>query len=127
MTKDAYASFVNFYKEIKMKSDFSHFKEFFLKKKDELEKKISERENIQLESSDLTDLIQNQDLKRNIEIFSKRQNEALIKIQIALTKIEKGTFGSCDECGEEISEKRLQIVPDCSFCISCAEGREIKR
>lgn len=110
-----------------MKSDFSHFKEFFLKKKDELEKKISERENIQLESSDLTDLIQNQDLKRNIEIFSKRQNEALVKIQIALTKIEKGTFGSCDECGEEISEKRLQIVPDCSFCISCAEGREIKR
>jgi DnaK suppressor protein len=37
----------------------------------------------------------------------------------ALTKIEKGMYGVCEECGEEIPANRLRAIPDTSYCIAC--------
>ena len=43
----------------------------------------------------------------------------LISIDEAISRIEKGTYGICEKCGEEIPLKRLQIVPYTRFCIKC--------
>jgi DnaK suppressor protein len=55
-----------------------------------------------------------------------RERECVLirKIEYALSKLEDGTFGICDECGEEISERRLQARPVASFCIKCKERQE---
>lgn len=45
-------------------------------------------------------------------------------IDNALTKIEKGTFGSCECCGEEISQKRLEAIPWVRYCKKCQEEAE---
>lgn len=47
-------------------------------------------------------------------------NDELEQIENALLKIEKGDYGKCEDCGKEISVKRLKAVPHASFCIKCA-------
>jgi RNA polymerase-binding transcription factor len=37
----------------------------------------------------------------------------------ALQKIENGSFGACERCGETISEKRLEALPFARYCIDC--------
>ena len=47
-------------------------------------------------------------------------NDELDQINEALYMIEKGMYGKCSNCGEEIGEKRLLAVPHTSLCINCA-------
>lgn len=54
-----------------------------------------------------------------------RNKDKLSKIEEALQKIENQTYGLCEECGEEIAEKRLLFNPHFLSCIDCAESREI--
>jgi len=42
------------------------------------------------------------------------------EINAALERIDDGTFGSCEECGQEISIARLQTVPFARHCVECA-------
>ena len=44
----------------------------------------------------------------------------LEEIAAALTRIDKGTFGRCEECGKEIGKERLQALPSTRYCIQCA-------
>lgn len=50
--------------------------------------------------------------------------ETLLKIDTALQKLNEGTYGLCEECGEEISEKRLFIMPFAIYCRDCQEHKE---
>ena len=43
----------------------------------------------------------------------------LREVVAALGKIEDGTFGSCERCGEYIADKRLDAVPFARHCITC--------
>ncbi|MFH1807233.1 MAG: RNA polymerase-binding protein DksA [Pseudomonadota bacterium] len=53
-----------------------------------------------------------------------REKWLLGKIDKALKKIEAGDFGVCEECGEEISIKRLEARPVTTLCIRCKEEQE---
>ncbi len=50
--------------------------------------------------------------------------DTLQKIDEALLKLGEGTYGTCEDCGEAISEKRLKILPFAIYCIDCQERRE---
>lgn len=53
-----------------------------------------------------------------------REKVFLDKIQKALDRIDEGTFGTCDECGEPIALKRLEARPETTLCIRCKEDQE---
>jgi len=53
-----------------------------------------------------------------------REKVFLDKIQKAIERIEEGNFGTCEECGEEISAKRLEARPETTLCIRCKEDQE---
>lgn len=55
-----------------------------------------------------------------------RNREKILQIENALKKIENGSFGLCEECEEQIAEKRLEINPYFSNCIACAEQKEFE-
>ncbi len=55
-----------------------------------------------------------------------RERKLIVKIQDALARIEEGSFGICDECGEPISEKRLKARPVTTLCIHCKTEAESK-
>jgi len=42
------------------------------------------------------------------------------KLQRALAKLQEGSYGRCDSCGERIRPGRLEAVPESVLCISCA-------
>jgi DnaK suppressor protein len=50
--------------------------------------------------------------------------KALHDIDESLRKLKEGTYGTCEECGEEIGEKRLQVLPTANLCITCQENKE---
>ncbi|CAN0552998.1 unnamed protein product, partial [Laminaria digitata] len=41
------------------------------------------------------------------------------QIKVALKRIEDGSFGICVQCGEEIPEKRLELLPHTPLCTGC--------
>jgi len=43
----------------------------------------------------------------------------LKEVTAALQKIEDGSFGSCERCGEAIADKRLDALPFARYCIEC--------
>ncbi|WP_343560572.1 TraR/DksA family transcriptional regulator [Kiloniella sp. b19] len=49
--------------------------------------------------------------------------EEISAIQGALHRIEKGTYGECRQCGEDIGEARLKALPYAMLCIDCAESK----
>lgn len=53
-----------------------------------------------------------------------RERKLISKIRDALDKIEEGTFGICEQCGEEISAKRLEARPVTTLCIECKTKQE---
>jgi DnaK suppressor protein len=53
-----------------------------------------------------------------------RERKLIVKIREALDRIEMGTYGMCEECGEEISEQRLMARPVTTLCINCKTLRE---
>ena len=56
--------------------------------------------------------------------FCDRDRQLLRKIKEALIRIEEGTFGECEDCGDQIGIKRLKIRPVASLCIKCKEDEE---
>ena len=53
-----------------------------------------------------------------------RERKLILKIKDALARIDDGTFGICEECGEEISEERLKARPVTTLCIDCKTKSE---
>ncbi|MCP4716969.1 MAG: hypothetical protein GY868_17730 [Deltaproteobacteria bacterium] len=47
------------------------------------------------------------------------KSEEIDHIDAALHKLEDGTYGTCDECGEEIPLGRLKVVPFAVHCVNC--------
>jgi RNA polymerase-binding protein DksA len=50
----------------------------------------------------------------------ENEAELLTEVNDALDRIEQGTFGRCEECGQEISRERLEALPYARYCIRCA-------
>ncbi len=55
-----------------------------------------------------------------------RETLYIKKLDDALRRIEEGTFGECDECGEDIEMRRLEARPTATLCVSCKEEQERK-
>lgn len=53
--------------------------------------------------------------------------ETLQRIEEALARLEDGSYGCCDECGEDIAERRLRALPFAVRCRDCEERRENTR
>lgn len=55
---------------------------------------------------------------------ARRREQSLRDIEESLGKIESGDYGYCEECDEEIDEKRLLYSPTVCCCIECSSKLE---
>lgn len=53
-----------------------------------------------------------------------RERKLMDKVEQALNRIEEGTYGICEGCGEDISVKRLKARPVATYCIDCKTQQE---
>lgn len=62
---------------------------------------------------------------RNFELrIRDRERRLISKMREAIQRIDEGIYGICDECGEDISEKRLIARPITTLCIHCKAKQE---
>ncbi len=54
--------------------------------------------------------------------LSAQARAAVDEIDRALTKLDAGTYGVCERCGEPIKRARLKALPYASLCIACKSG-----
>lgn len=68
-----------------------------------------------------------QESDRSFELrIRDRERKLLNKVREALARIDDGTFGTCEMCGEDISEGRLKARPVTTLCINCKIEEERK-
>jgi DnaK suppressor protein len=111
------------------KVQLKKFKTLLTEKRDEIVKKAKQtlEEDMTLDANDLPDemdLASSEYLQSFTFRLRGREKVFLDKIEKALRKIEDGSFGTCEECGEEISLKRLEARPETNLCIRCKEDQE---
>lgn len=76
------------------------------------------------DQAELVDIAQAaEQLDRDTSLAEQERRE-LIAIERALAKIATGRFGICEDCEEEIPEKRLMIVPEARLCARCQSIEE---
>jgi RNA polymerase-binding protein DksA len=64
-------------------------------------------------------------LDREIDYSLEENSEHVLRaIDGALRRIEDGTFGVCESCGQPISEERLEAIPYATQCIDCRRKGE---
>lgn len=57
-------------------------------------------------------------------LLGERQGALIQQIRMALDRLNHGSYGTCEACGDEIPLKRLQVQPTSTLCVSCKEDRE---
>ena len=101
-------------------------KQNLLKLKDEYESRIDKIEDhIQNPQDDLNEHWEDQaisyrqnDMRKNL---MSEARQSLIYVENALGRIENGTYGECEVCGEQIEEQRLEALPYATLCMEHAE------
>lgn len=78
----------------------------------------------QEELADETDLAASELTQSLLFRLRDRERQLLGKIDYALSRIEDGSFGMCDDCEEPIERKRLEARPVSTLCIACKEREE---
>lgn len=61
--------------------------------------------------------------KGEAEALATKLSETLVDVEHALGKLDDGTYGVCESCGNTIAEPRLEAMPETRFCIDCASAR----
>ena len=64
--------------------------------------------------------------ERNLSVEQSLQQQ-LAGVEHALNKFDDGTYGRCDNCGQDISSERLEALPSASLCIRCKSLQETPR
>lgn len=54
----------------------------------------------------------------------ENKGELAAEIEAAIERIENGSFGLCEECGNPINKERLRAIPYARFCIKCQREME---
>jgi len=87
----------------------------------------TKHEDLTLSTDDLMDEVDlaSSELNQSVSLrLRDRERILLHKIELALSKIESGTFGVCDACEEPIEVKRLEARPVAELCVRCKEQQE---
>ncbi|WP_231871178.1 TraR/DksA C4-type zinc finger protein [Halioglobus sp. HI00S01] len=71
-------------------------------------------------SGDSAEQAQERESDEVVDAIGNETRQSLRDIRMALDKIEAGTYGECEHCGENIAEGRLRAIPEATRCVGCA-------
>lgn len=73
---------------------------------------------------ELEERAQKENIVRGIDDLDTLEKGRIEEIDRALRKLETGSYGFCESCGEGIRDDRLQALPWARLCLNCAGGRK---
>jgi DnaK suppressor protein len=56
-----------------------------------------------------------------LEEIARETQVSIHKLRAALRRLEDDGYGVCVTCGKDISSQRLQVIPETTECVACAE------
>ncbi len=107
--------------------DTEYFKNRLLLLKEELLKRINAIDkDIRHEgmSADWEEQATERENDEVLELLGNASEDELAMINAALKRIDTGEYFECSECGAEIPQSRLELLPFTTHCVSCAEKSE---
>ena len=111
------------------KNELLEIKEILVQMKKDILKTLAER----IKSHDLTDqreigdIFDDADLEQTREfnlLLGTRERQKLDQIESALSRMEQGEYGFCEDCEENIPAARLKAMPFATLCVKCKSERE---
>ena len=108
------------------RQQMERFKKLLSDKREELAKDMAQvrsrsAEDTDEDDKDYIDYAVSSYTKEFLYSLSDLERKQLVTVDRALLAIKDGTFGTCDECGEDIEEKRLNAIPWATYCLPCQE------
>jgi DnaK suppressor protein len=110
------------------KKDLDFFKDYLT---DRLEELLDQADDTVSDMTDANDNFPDPTDRASLEAdrnfmlrIRDREHKLIKKIRSALDRIENGTFGFCESCGEDISIQRLKARPVTTQCIDCKTKEE---
>jgi len=117
--------------------DYEYFKKLLLKKREELLKEMGYIQETSFQDTmkeasgensaytyHMADQGTDTQERETAFLLAYREGRLIYHIDQALERIEKGTYGICQECKRPISRERLEAVPHARLCIECKSKEE---
>ena len=107
----------------------AHFRELLLKKRQDLMRayaisKGDSQAELDNGTEDYVDYAVNSYAREFLLSLTEMDRKHLLFVEEALNRIDRGEFGYCQQCGEDISVKRLDVQPWARHCVRCQELEE---
>ena len=106
----------------------NYFKKWLTQRLDEsLGKAHDTLTDISDHTNRLSDEVEQSSLSSDMDFTLRirdREAKLIAKIRDAIERLEDGTFGICEECGQEIPLKELMARPVTTMCIECKKAQE---
>lgn len=83
----------------------------------EIEEELNRREDVI--NPDRSDLAQSYDQRQRESAIMDRLEDHLTKVEEALQRLDDGTYGRCQRCGNPIAPERLEAMPHATLCVRC--------
>ncbi len=114
------------------KKTITHFKKILLKEREQILGEVkqiyeSSKEMGQDGIQDIADEAANIYNKQILLSLNENERMRLQEVDEALDRIESGTYGICEECGEPIGLKRLDVRPVAKYCVPCLTSLEKRK
>jgi DnaK suppressor protein len=111
------------------KKTIARLKKILLKEREEIVGEVrqifeSSKEMGQDGIQDIGDEAANIYNKQILLSLTESERMRLQEMDEALDRIEAGTYGICEECGEPIGLKRLEVRPVAKYCVPCLSKME---
>ena len=89
----------------------------------QLQKRLAsiKRQVTQSHSGDSAEQAQERENDEVVDAIGNETAQSIRVVTAALERIDDGSYGICESCGEEIAEGRLQAIPEATRCVNCAE------
>jgi len=101
------------------------YRTLLLAKREEIVGKSPRREDLWIvQSNEQIETVQLAGQRELAALTLERGAKSLMQIDAALKRIHEGEYGTCLDCEEPISSKRLAAVPWAAYCLHCQETRD---
>ncbi len=115
-------------KQTMSKKKLNEFSEILKKRMDDLineaRAQMEDLTEVKENMADMTDQASAEVDRDFLLRIKDRERKLILKIKEAVARIDDGTFGICEVCGEPIGEERLRARPVTTQCIECKTDME---
>src|SRR5210317_1514603 len=88
----------------------------------ELQKRLAsiKKDVTRSHSGDSAEQAQERENDEVVDAIGNETAQSIRVIQSALERIDDGSYGVCESCGEDIAPGRLEAIPEATRCVNCA-------